>query len=72
MAKIVKEVGFKGIWGDGAEPVFMGNGWRGIWGRLWYSCGIVHCVESSISCFLEIFIIAGKTFISRGGLCARK
>ena len=46
--------------GVGAGAVFMGGGWRGVWGGLWFSCGVVHCVGGSISCFWGIFIIAGQ------------
>ena len=40
---------------------------RGIFGALWFWCGMVHCEGGSISVFQRIFNNAGKIFISVRG-----
>ena len=44
------------------------RGIRGIWGWLWFSCGVAHCGKELISVFQEFFASIDKTFIFAGGL----
>ena len=43
---------------------------RGIWGWLWFSCGVVHHERGLTAVFREFFVRAGKIFILVGGLRA--
>ena len=43
---------------------------RGVWGWLWFSCGMVQCGKGLIPIFEHFFCTIGKDFILAGGLGA--
>ena len=43
---------------------------RGIWGWLWFSCGVAHCGGGLIAIFIRLFATVGGAFILAGGLGA--
>ena len=62
------------LWGDGAisvRGVPSGGAQWGIWGWLWFSCGVACCRGSLISAFRVFFLSIGEVFILAGGLGAR-
>ena len=80
VAAIVREIGFEGVWGrSGSDGGF--RGWwasrgpvgasgggplPGIWGWLWFSCGIARCGKGLVAIFQAFFVSACKTFILTG------
>ena len=57
-------------WSGGLDDWWGYNGSRGIWGWLWFACGMAHSEKSLISVFQEFFASIGKAFILAGGLGA--
>ena len=54
---------FRGCWGWGC-----GGSW-GIWGWLWFSCGIARCSKGFLAIFRDFFASINKLFILAGRMC---
>ena len=59
---------FGGCWGGGVLFCVVGgcSGSRGIWGWLWFSCGVAHCSKGFIAIFQDVFASIDKLFTLAG------